>query len=86
MPMMPRIWGEKDQKLTGRSRQRQGVERLSLFRSRPVMITQVEEVYTVTDVTYGPNNVGYTKIRWRDATWADFAIIGKAPSGEEDAA
>lgn len=69
------VWAEKDQKVTGRTRQRQGVERVGMFRSRPVMITQVEETYTTCDAMYGPAADGYTHTRWRDATWEDFAIF-----------
>jgi hypothetical protein len=80
------LWAEKDHKLTGRQRQRQGVERAGIVARRDVMITQVEEIYTTFDATYGRDGAGYIQIRWRDATWKYFASIRIAPQSEENAA
>lgn len=78
------IWSERHQALTGRYRQRPGVERVGRFRSQDVLIIQVEETYEICDVTYGREKAGTKYTRWRDATWKDFAGIKHMQEGAQN--
>lgn len=68
-------WSERDHRLTGRFRVRQGFESEGFFGSAPVLIAQVEERYTYYPVI-GPDSDAQDKLRWRDMRASDMPVPG----------